>query len=145
MLVAGAAAALTVGCARTTNNPDWATRSYPTSLHRPVTVDMQVFRRDTEIEIVNSTARSYQDFDLWVNQRYVRHVDSLPAGKSIRLSLWEFHDDLGDVFNAGGFFRTYDPTPVRLVEIQPKPDQLLIGLVTIRAEEINVKPDPTHQ
>lgn len=133
--------AIATGCARKTYDPTWATRPYPHDLHRAVVVDMQVFRRDTDIEIVNSTARSYTDFDLWINQRYVRHVDSLPAGGSIKLSLWEFHDDLGDAFYAGGFFRSYEPTPVRLVEIQPRSDQPMVGLVTIRKEEITVKAD----
>ena len=131
-----------LGCARTTYNPEWATRPYPHELHRTQTVDMQVFRRDTGIEIVNSTARSYNDFDLWINQRYVRHVEALPAGGTIRLSLWEFHDEIGDAFYAGGFFRTYEPTPVRLVEIQPGAGQPMIGLITIRKEEITVKPEP---
>jgi hypothetical protein len=127
------------GCERKIYDPAWATRPYPHDMHRAMTVDMQVFRRDTDIEIVNSTARSYADFDIWVNQRYVRHVNSLPAGGTIKLSLWEFHDDLGDAFYAGGLFRTYEPTPVRLVEIQPTPDQPMVGLVTIRKEEFSLK------
>ena len=102
------------------------------------------------ITIVNSTARSYADFDLWINQRYVRHVDSLPAGHTITLSLWDFHDEYGDVFYAGGFFRSYESTPVRLVEIEPAPGSAtgseggdkMIGLITIRSEDIILKPEP---
>lgn len=103
---------------------------------------MQVFRRDTQIEIVNSTPISYSDFDLWINQQFVRHVDALPAGQTIRLSLWDFYDENGDQFNAGGFFRAYEPMPVRLVQIQPKNDGPLTGLITIRREEVRVAPDP---
>jgi hypothetical protein len=130
------------GCARKTYDPNWATRPYPHELHQTAMVDMQVFRRGEKIEIVNSTAKSYRDFDVWVNQRFVRHVDALPAGGSIKLSLWDFHDENGDVFNAGGFFRTVEPTPVRLVEIQAAPDQKMLGLVAIRSEEIKVKAEP---
>lgn len=130
------------GCERKTYDPDWATRPYPRELHHPQTVDMQVFRRGEKIEVVNSTAQSYADFDLWVNQRFVRHVDSLPAGGTIKLSLWDFHDENGDAFNAGGFFRSYDPTPVRMVEIQLGPDRPMIGLIAIRSEEIKLKPEP---
>lgn len=137
-----ASAAALFGCERKMYDPAWATQSYPANLHATDTTDMQVFRRDTDIEIVNATATSYSDFNLWVNQRYMRHVDSLPAGKSITLSLWDFHDDFGDRFNAGGFFRSYAPTPVRLVQIQPSADQKMTGLITIRREEVTLPPQP---
>jgi hypothetical protein len=136
------AAAELGGCAHTAYDPALATLPYPTDLHTNSVVDMQVFRRGTSIEIVNSTARSYADFDLWLNQRYVRRVDSLRAGESIHLSLWDFHDEYGDVFYAGGFFRTRPATPLRLVEIQQGPDQKMVGLITIRAEDVKVKPEP---
>jgi len=129
------------GCSRNLYDPALATRSYPEQLHTTNIADMQVFRRDTNIEIVNSTATSYHDFDVWVNQRYVRHVDALPAGESITLSLWEFRDDNGDAFYAGGFFRAYEATRVRLTEIQTVDDQQMTGLVTIRKEDVPVKPD----
>jgi hypothetical protein len=125
-------------CARKTYDPEWATRPYPDALHTTDTVDMQVFRRDTKIEIVNSTPRSYEHFDMWVNQRYVAHVQSLPAGRTVTLSLWDFRDVYGNTFYAGGFFREYEATPLRMVEIQPAPDQKLIGLITIRIEDIKV-------
>jgi hypothetical protein len=130
------------GCARKTYDPAWATKPYPEQLHTTDTVDMQVFRNDTNIEIINSTASSYSDFDMWINQRYVAHVESLPAGQSITLSLWDFRDVYGNKFNAGGFFRTIEATPLRMVEIQQRPDQKLIGLVTIRAEDVTVPAEP---
>ena len=103
---------------------------------------MQVFRNDTNIEIVNTTARSYRNVDVWVNQRYVSHVEAIPAGETISLSLWDFKDEYGNLFNAGGFFRTYPPTPVRMVEIQVSSEDPLIGLVAIRREEITVPAEP---
>lgn len=127
------------GCGHDRYNPELASRPYPRQLHTTHTVDMQVFRHDTNIEIVNSTAQSYSDFDLWVNQQFVRHVDGLPAGKSIELSLWDFRNDFGDAFNAGGFFRAFPATPVRLVEIQTAEDKPMIGLVAIRSEQAVVK------
>ncbi len=112
-----------------------ATRPYPADLHTTDTVDMQVFRDGTRIEIVNSTARSYSDFNLWINQRYVRRVESLPAGRSITLSLWDFWDKRGEVFYSGGFFASYKPAPLRLVEIQASEDQPMVGLITLRGED----------
>lgn len=130
------------GCNRKTYDPNWATRPYPQQLHQAATVDMQVFRRGEDLEVVNTTAHSYSNFEMWVNQRFVKHVDSLPAGKAITLSLWDFRDENGDAFNAGGFFRSYEPTSVRLVELQIANDQPLIGLIAIRSEEVKVKPEP---
>ena len=116
--------------------PERATRPYPYELHTTATVDIQVFRDDTEIELVNSTARTYRDFDLWLNQRYVARVEELGAGKTIRLSLWDFYDDLGESLNAGGFFRTRRPDKVRLAEMQFDASSPMIGLITVRAEDV---------
>ena len=123
------------GCMRQTHDPARATRAYPAHLHRAESVDIQVFREGQMLELVNATARSYNDFDLWVNQRFVRHVKALPAGRTVRLSLTSFYDELGEPFRAGGFFRTAEPMPVRLVEIQTGAEEPMIGLITIRAEK----------
>jgi hypothetical protein len=136
------------GCAPNLYRPEQATRPYPDALHlvtvetpeevaikRPRGVDIQVFRGPRHIVIVNSTARSYRDFDLWINQRFVRHVEALPAGKTIRLPLDGFFDERGEAITPGGFWRTREPTPIRLVEIQLDEEQPLIGLVTVVEDE----------
>jgi hypothetical protein len=123
------------GCARQTGNPALATRPYPMQLHRAESIDIQVFRKGPTLEVVNTTPYSYRDFDLWVNQRFVRHVKSLPAGETVHLSLRGFYDELGEPFRAGGFFRTEAPMPVRLVEMQFSEEEPMIGLITIRAEK----------
>jgi hypothetical protein len=118
-------------------DPDRATRAYPFELHQPRSVDIQVFRQGENISLYNATATSYANFDLWLNQRYVAHVDALPAGANITLSLWDFWDERGEAINAGGLFRVDEPTPIRLAEIQLSEDEPLIGLVTIRAEPVD--------
>jgi hypothetical protein len=123
------------GCQPASYNPAMATRAYPEQLHTTDTVDMQVFRDDTTIELVNTTANTYTDVDVWLNQRYVLRVDELPAGGSLTLSLWDFYDERGEVFNAGGLFRSVDPTPLRLVELQTSDTEPMVGLITIRAED----------
>ena len=115
--------------------PELASPRYPQELHRAESIDMQVFRRGTTLEIVNSTPRTYRDFDLWINQRYVRHVEIWPAGELLKLSLWDFRDVRGEVINAGGFWRTKAPTPVRLVQIQLDDESPLIGLIAIRTAD----------
>jgi len=136
------AALIQSGCTRKTYDPTWATQPYPAALHTTTTADMQVFRKDTDLQIVNSTSHSYSDFDLWINQRYVRHVDSLPTGETVTLSLWDFKDEYGDRFYAGGFFRTREAQVVRLVEIQRGEGQPMLGLIAIRSEDVRVKPEP---
>jgi hypothetical protein len=122
------------GCSRSTYIAERATRAYPAHLHNTRTLDVQVFREGTDIRIVNTSPISFASFDLWLNKRYVRHIDALPAGETIVLSLWDFYDHRGEVFNAGGFFASYDPTPLRMTQIQLDDETPMIGLVTIRSE-----------
>ena len=128
-------ASVVTGCQSLQSDPAKASVPYPKSLHEPTSIDVQVIRDDTEITLSNATAQSFADFDLWLNQRYVRHVRALPAGESITLSLWGFHDVRGEPFNAGGFWRTEAATPLWLVEIQTGPESPLVGLITIVTDE----------
>lgn len=118
-------------------DPARATRAYPFDLHHAASVDIQLFRDGEHITLYNATATSYSEFDLWLNQRFVAHVASLPAGGNITLSLWDFWDERGEVINAGGLLRVDEPTPIRLAEIQIGLDQPLVGLITIRAEPVD--------
>ncbi len=122
------------GCERVMYDPARATRPYPAHLHRTSSIDVQVFRRGPSMEIVNSTPTSYEDFDIWLNRRYVRHMDVMRAGETVRISLWDFWDVRGDRFSAGGFWRTEEPTPLKLVQLEVGDEQPLIGLVTIDEE-----------
>ena len=121
------------GCGRVMYVPTQATRSYSHELHTIDTVDIQVFRDVELIELVNATVHSYLDFDIWINQRYVLHVDQMLAGETIRRSLWDFFDERGDRFNADGFWATREPERVRLVEMQPAQNLPMVGLLTIRS------------
>ena len=84
---------------------------------------------------MNSTARSYREVDVWVNQRFMCPLDALPAGAQVRMPLDQFYDVRGERFAAGGFFSPVSPTPVRLVELELDAEEPLVGLITIRAEE----------
>ncbi len=122
------------GCARTMYDPARATGPYPFNKHDATSIDIQVFRKGPTLEIVNSTPVSYRDVDIWINQRFTRHLDVLYAGETVQLSLWDFWDLRGDRFSAGGFWRTEEPTPLRLIELQLNDDDPLIGLVAIYQE-----------
>ena len=122
------------GCGRSMYVPSQATRSYSHDLHTIETADIQVFRDEEIIELVNATVHTYRNFDIWINQRYVLQVDQMLAGETIRLSLWNFFDERGDRFNAGGFWATREPERVRLVELQAARNLPMMGLLTIRSE-----------
>lgn len=79
---------------------------------------VQVFRDGTSIDLVNHSPRSYENFDLWLNERFLRRVDSLPVGGALTLRLDEFVDEYGDSFRAGGLLATYRPDPVVKAEIE---------------------------
>lgn len=126
---------LVTGCARPFYEPAKATRPYPEQLHTTNIVDMHVLIEGEHIVIVNSTATSYRDFDLWINQRYVHRIESLGAGETICVPMGVFHDERGDAVRSGGFLRTVEATAIRLVEIQTGPDEPMIGLVTIPEDQ----------
>ncbi len=96
---------------------------------------MQVFRDGQWIMVVNATANSYQDFRLWINQQYMLEVPVLAAGETIFLSLWDFRNNLGEAFNAGGILRSEIPTPVRMSEIQVDDQEPMVGLISIAVGE----------
>ena len=131
MVLGGLLLGLLAGCESVRYDPLLASRGYPRDLHRTETVDIQVFRDGSTIELVNATPKGYRDFDLWINQRYVRRIAVLPAGKTIEVSLWGFFDERGETLNAGGFLTTDLPTPVYLVEIQEVEGKPLVGLIAI--------------
>ncbi len=132
VLATCATVTLASGCAQQRYDPDLAARPYPRDLHTTETAAMQVFRDGPWLEVVNATPETYRDVDVWVNQRYMKSVDAIPAGQRVRLSLWEFFDHRGETPVAGGLWRTDPPTPVRLVQLQPDEDEPLVGLITIR-------------
>jgi hypothetical protein len=122
------------GCERVMYDAGRATRAYPQKLHKSTSVDIQAFPEGTRLDIVNSTPRSYGPCDVWVNQRYMSHLKGLPAGATVSMSLWDFWDERGDRFSAGGFWRTERPTPVRMIELQVGEDQPLVGLTAIPSQ-----------
>ena len=130
-VLAGILVVCVIGCEGVRYDPARATRLYPQELHYANSVNIQVFRHETSIEIINATTQSFTNFDLWINQRYVHRLETLPAGQTIHVSLWDFYDVRGESFNAGGFWRADEPTSVRLVEIQRSDTEPLVGLVTI--------------
>jgi len=131
MPLAAVALAAAGACQRYPYDPTKATRPYPAQLGQGSLVDIQVIPDlgSGTIKLINATGTSYRDFDLWINQRYVRRVDELGAGRTLDLPVDSFWDERGEGPFPGGWFRYYQPTPIVLVQIQQAPDKPLIGLI----------------
>ena len=132
LLAATALGAIACGaCQRYPYDPMKATRAYPAQLAQGTVADIQAIPNlnDGTLTLVNPTATGYADFDLWLNRRYVRHVDALPAGGTTTLPIESFWDERGEGPFPGGWFRYFEPTPIVLVQIEPGKGAPLIGLV----------------
>ena len=119
------------GCQNPSGNPALATNPYPMELHKSASVSIQVHRIEEFLEIVNSTAVDYNSATLWINQRFSRELNPIPAGSTLRVNLWSLRDAYGEQFNAGGIWRTDEPTPVVIAELQTVESPHLVGLIVI--------------
>jgi hypothetical protein len=122
-------------CQNPSGNPELASAPYPMNLHVSNSVPIQVIRDGEFVKIVNSTADDYNNATLWVNQRFSGKLTPLLAGDTMRLNLWELRDSFGEQFNAGGIWRTDDPTELVIAELQIAEDAPLVGLVVIGQQE----------
>ncbi len=104
-------------------------RPYPYDAPILRTLDVQVFRDGSKIELVNHTTQPLADFDLWLNERYVRRIEALPPGESVTVSLYEFLDEYQEPFRGGGLWSTKLPDPVVKAEVQDS--EGLVGLIVI--------------
>jgi hypothetical protein len=119
------------GCRQFSYAPDRATGPYPAHLPQAETARIQVFSDGVTLEIVNASGTTYRDFDLWINQRWMRFVPELPAGGSLILPLGQFWDVFGEGPQLGGFFAAHRPTPIVLVQIQTAEDAPLVGTIAV--------------
>jgi len=127
-LLLGLAAALAGSCS---SAPAVITEgtSYPTALPRTATLNIQVFRRTTELELTNTTALAIPASTLWLNAWYSKKIDGLGIGETLKLPLKEFKDKYGDPFRGGGFFATELPERLALAEIEM--DGRMVGMVVV--------------
>ena len=124
--------ALAAGCSSTPRTIAQG-EDYPASIKHGATVDIQVFRHDTDIEFTNTTARAFGPSTIWLNGRFSHHIDGLALGETVKLPLKSFKDHFGEAFRGGGFFATQRPERLALAEIQTGGDML--GLIVVGGEE----------
>lgn len=111
--------------------------TYPSTVKRGATLDIQVFRRETKIELTNSTARSFGATTLWLNGRFSRKIDGLAIGQTLTIPLREFKDEFGESFRGGGFFAAQKPELLALAEIESvdTTPPTMFGLVVVGNDE----------
>lgn len=126
-MLLGLAVLLPVGCQAPYGEP---TRPFPQTAEQVRVAEVQVFRDGPELTLINATAESFRDVDLWINQRFVRPVEALPAGGTLTLSLFDFRDASGERFRGGGFFAAKEPDPVVMAQFELE-DGSLIGLIPL--------------
>jgi hypothetical protein len=106
---------------------------YPANTRQTKSLDIQVFRDSTTIRFTNSTAVSIPACTMWINAWYSTDFKGLAVGESIEMNLYDFNDQYGDTFRAGGFFATERPT--KLVFAQLEVGDELLGLVVVNEYE----------
>ena len=116
--------------------PGKATRAYPSDLAQGSVVQVQVIPQEQSVQVVNATAATYRDFDLWLNRRYMTHVDALESGQTLDIPLERFWDERGETPNTGGWFRFYVPTRIVLMQMQTDEKSPLVGLVCTLPEMV---------
>lgn len=126
-------------CTMVPYEPEKATRPYPFDLPQGSVVQIQVIPRTDALEIINATAVSYSNFDLWLNQRYVVHMPELLAGQTVVVPLDSMWDQSGGTPFSGGLLRYFQPTPLVLVQIQADEKSPLVGLVPTLPETVRAR------
>jgi hypothetical protein len=91
---------------------------YPAALPHGPTMNVQVFRRETQIEFTNTTAQPIPPSRLWLNAWYSHEFPGLGVGQTVVIPLREFKDRYGDPFRGGGFFATEPPDRLALAEVE---------------------------
>ena len=122
-------------CQNPAGNPELASQPYPMNMHVAQSVPIQVIRDGEFIKIINSTAVDYPTPTLWINQRFSGQLPSLLAGDTMQINLWSLRDSFGERFNAGGIWRTDEPAPLIIAELQRPDNQKLVGLIVVNQEE----------
>ena len=122
---------LIAGCSGRRYDPTQATRPYP--IDRPPTqmLEIQALRSGGDLILVNASPFAFENVDIWVNQRYMLHLDRLDVGETRTTWFGNYFDQWGETPVAGGFFRTEIPTPAVLVEFEIDREGPLFGAVAI--------------
>lgn len=108
---------------------------YPSGAPQGQTLNIHVVRRETKIELTNTTAQTFGPSRVWLNGWFSRDIDGLAPGETIVLNLGEFTDRYGERFKAGGFWATQAPDELVLAQLERPEGGQLLGLIVIGEED----------
>jgi hypothetical protein len=111
---------------------------YPAGVAQGPTLDIQVVRHATTLEMTNTTARTLGSSTIWLNRWHSKHIDGLSPGQSLTIPLREFLDRYGEPFRGGGFWAIQRPDRLGVVEIQtagPDGEDTMLGLVVVNERD----------
>jgi hypothetical protein len=98
---------------------------YPAAMPLGDTLDIQLARDGTEVELTNTTPRAFGESTIWLNRWYGRRIGGLAPGQTLRLGLRDFKDMYGESFRAGGFFAIQRADRVAVAELDTGGGRLL--------------------
>jgi len=113
-------------------------RPYPRELVQSEVIDVQVIRDpETIISMTNTTSRTFGPSTVWINGRFSRPIGGFEPGETVRMNLYDFRDEFGEKFRAGGFFATKNPDKVLHAQLETIEDgeTKLIGLIVVGQDE----------
>ena len=132
-IVACAASVLMLGGCASKQDPALAGPEYPEAKTQSRTLDIQVVRTQTLIQLTNTTARAYGKSRLWLNRWYSVEIPQFAVGQTIELRQDAFRDQYGEAFRGGGFFATRKPQKINLVQLETEDG--MVGLVAVGKED----------
>ncbi|MBL4699952.1 MAG: hypothetical protein JKX85_01720 [Phycisphaeraceae bacterium] len=85
-------------------------------------LDITVIQNKKTLNLTNHTVQTYNQVQVWVNQRYVVRVPSIAVGQTTTISLKGLMNQYGEKYPTPGIFRPDRSFPALLVELV-EPDQ----------------------
>lgn len=127
------------GCRSAPDQVQYA-RAFPEIGQQREVVDIQVFKRPTKLELVNTTNRAFGASTLWLNQRFSHPIEGLGVGQTLVISLDDFRDEYSEPFRDESFFATEMPDRLVLAQLETAdpgdPSKTtLVGLIVIGKDE----------
>ncbi len=110
-------------------------KPYPAELAQAHQLDVQVMRNENRLRFTNTSGVAFGEFGearVWVNAAYSLPINGLAIGQRVDLPLYDFRNEYGQRFRAGGFFATEIPT--RVVKAEIVDDRGRFELVVVRDE-----------
>ncbi|QDU33452.1 hypothetical protein KS4_15000 [Poriferisphaera corsica] len=110
-----------VGCASMATTPqqrqELAAIPYPADAQYAPNPDIVAQREGHNLRLINRTPWEYTDIQLWINQQYVKRIDTIKIGTNNLYSLETCINEFEQPFPTGTFLKPERSFPVVLTEL----------------------------